>query len=680
MLPVLPDFPAGPLDFYRKRASFDWKKLKTFIETEEVVKFQNDLLKVLQANPVFHDDHTHQTLDEQRHKTLQRAFSIADVDLSSISTSKLNLSQRQLETLRTMAQLSPESCAKRIAGELFTNALAIQGTEKHRKFIHDIETRKIHGCLCMTEIGHGSYTNGMRTTATYDKDKREFVLDTPDFQAAKCWAGCLGKVSTHAVVYAQLYIDGMHYGLQGFVVPIRDPKTLLPFVGVTVADMGEKIGLNGIDNGVLIFDKYRIPADCYLNKYGDITPEGDYINYIKDAQEKQTIIMGSIFVARIGVIGAMECYGTKALTIAIRYAAVRRQFGPSDGEEVPILEYQSHQHRLLPYLSVMYVARFFSSYLSEIIEGLFLDSSPKQNAESLSAAAAELHALCSASKSVLGWMVRDAIQECREACGGHGYLKVAGIGHIRDDFDAVSTYDGENHVLIQQTSNWLVKLWSRVEAGGQISTPLQTANFLSDASRILKLKLNATSVEKISQPEDILQAYQWLVCYLAKQTKAKLATLTQTQGPFWARSNTQVFYAKSLSTAFLHYVALRHLLTKIDAAANTEVKNVLLKLFSLYGVWTLEKFLPTLYQGGYVQGPEATSLVHEAILALCHDVKDDAVSLVDAMAPPDFILNSVLGASDGQVYQRLKSAIFMAPGALGRPSWWREVVTLKNKL
>ena len=78
---------------------------------------------------------------------------------------------------------------------------------------------------------------------------------------------------------------------------------------------------------------------------------------------------------------------------------------------------------------------------------------------------------------------------------------VAGIGHIRDDFDAVSTYDGENHVLIQQTSNWLVKLWSRVEAGGQISTPLQTANFLSDASRILKLKLNATSVEKISQPE-----------------------------------------------------------------------------------------------------------------------------------------------------------------------------------
>ena len=65
----------------------------------------------------------------------------------------------------------------------------------------------------------------------------------------------------------------------------------------------------------------------------------------------------------------------------------------------------------------------------------------------------------------------------------------------------------------------------------------------------------------------------------------------------------------------------------------------------------MEKFLPTLYQGGYVQGPEATSLVHEAILALCHDVKDDAVSLVDAMAPPDFILNSVLGASDGQVWK-----------------------------
>lgn len=89
----------------------------------------------------------------------------------------------------------------------------------------------------------------MKTTATYDKQKKVFVLNTPDFEAAKCWAGGLGQLATHATVYAQLILDGTCYGLHAFVVPVRDPRTLLPYANIRVGDMGEKIGLNGIDNG-----------------------------------------------------------------------------------------------------------------------------------------------------------------------------------------------------------------------------------------------------------------------------------------------------------------------------------------------------------------------------------------------------------------------------------------------
>jgi acyl-CoA oxidase len=35
----------------------------------------------------------------------------------------------------------------------------------------------------------------------------------------------------------------------------------------------------------------------------------------------------------------------------------------------------------------------------------------------------EIHVLSSAGKPIAGWIARDAIQDCREACGGHGYLK-----------------------------------------------------------------------------------------------------------------------------------------------------------------------------------------------------------------------------------------------------------------
>jgi len=35
----------------------------------------------------------------------------------------------------------------------------------------------------------------------------------------------------------------------------------------------------------------------------------------------------------------------------------------------------------------------------------------------------EIHVLSSAAKPLAGWIASEAIQACREACGGHGYLK-----------------------------------------------------------------------------------------------------------------------------------------------------------------------------------------------------------------------------------------------------------------
>ena len=79
-------------------------------------------------------------------------------------------------------------------------------------------------------------------------------MDTPDIEAMKCWSGNLGKCATHAVVYAQLYTpDGICHGLHAFVVPIREPQTLHTYPGITVGDMGKKIGQNGVANGSVMF-------------------------------------------------------------------------------------------------------------------------------------------------------------------------------------------------------------------------------------------------------------------------------------------------------------------------------------------------------------------------------------------------------------------------------------------
>ena len=66
------------------------------------------------------------------------------------------------------------------------------------------------------------------------------------------------------------------------MVQIRDPKTFLPMPGITVGDMGEKVALNGVDNGFLMFKNYPVPRINLLNKNTDVTKEGKYIARIKD--------------------------------------------------------------------------------------------------------------------------------------------------------------------------------------------------------------------------------------------------------------------------------------------------------------------------------------------------------------------------------------------------------------
>lgn len=76
----------------------------------------------------------------------------------------------------------------------------------------------------------------------------------------------------------------MNRGLHTFIVPIRDVKTHLPLPGVTVGDMGEKIGLNGIDNGFMMFNKYSIPHDSLLDRSASVSENGMYTTTVSKSK------------------------------------------------------------------------------------------------------------------------------------------------------------------------------------------------------------------------------------------------------------------------------------------------------------------------------------------------------------------------------------------------------------
>ncbi|XP_060154905.1 peroxisomal acyl-coenzyme A oxidase 3 isoform X8 [Globicephala melas] len=365
--PVLPDLPRGPLHAARARASFPWKELALFWEGPDMLRFKKNIFLALENDPLFAHPPDSLSLEKYRELNFLRCKRVFEYDFLRVED-LLGSPLRVLALIQCLGMYDWSLATKFFLHTLtFGSAIYSSGSERHFKYLPKIFNMEIFGCFALTEVSHGSNTKAMRTTAHYDPTTEELIIHSPDFEAAKFWVGNLGKTATHAVVFAQLYTPGGQcHGLHPFVVQIRDPKTLLPMPGVMVGDIGRKLGQNGLDNGFAMFHKVRIPRQDLLNRSGDITPEGTYVTHVKDARQHFSESLGSLSSGRVAIAGMSVVNLKLAVSIALRFSATRRQFGPTDEEEVLVLEYPMQQWRLLPYLAAAYALDHFS-------KSLFLD-------------------------------------------------------------------------------------------------------------------------------------------------------------------------------------------------------------------------------------------------------------------------------------------------------------------
>jgi len=119
----------------------------------------------------------------------------------------------------------------------------------------------------------------------------------------------------------------------------------------------------------VVFNHYRIPRENLLNRTGDVTPEGKYKSPYRDPSKRHGASLGALSTGRVAIVGMGVINLGMALTIAIRYSAVRRQFGPSPDVEVPVIEYQLQQWRLFPYLAaefalLHFIYTFFTDFVT----------------------------------------------------------------------------------------------------------------------------------------------------------------------------------------------------------------------------------------------------------------------------------------------------------------------------
>ncbi|MCV7097705.1 acyl-CoA dehydrogenase [Mycobacterium kubicae] len=528
---------------------------------------------------------------------------------------------------------------------LFGGAVENLGTERHHEeYVPKIISLELRGCFAMTETGHGSDVQSLETTATYDAETQEFVVNSPTPTARKDYIGGAAETATIAAVFAQLITteDGkpVNHGVHCVLVPIRDAEgNDLP--GVTTSDCQYKGGLPGVDNGRIVFDHVRVPRENLLNRYGDVAPDGTYSSPIDNPSRRFFTMIGTLIRGRVTVGGSAGAAARVALDIATRYALQRRQFSAPDDDdkEVLIMDYLVHQRRLFPLIAKSYALQFAQNEL--VSKTHDLQTSDVVDAEEQR----ELEARAAGLKAANTWHASRAIQEAREACGGAGYMADNRLIALRADTDVFTTFEGDNHVLSQLVAKELLTAYAD---DIKSMSPVEWVRFAANTvgERVMKRTAAEAFMQRIvdarqdSEEEGSLfnrgtqvtmfeEREEYLISSVARRLQGKSKEMSA-----FDAFNAVQDHVLHAAHAHIDRVVLEAFVAGIESCEDPEARELLGLVCDLFALTVIEEDKAWYIEHRYLS-TERAKAVTRGINDRCRKLRPYAQTLVDGFGIPE---------------------------------------------
>ncbi|KAG7403464.1 Peroxisomal acyl-coenzyme A oxidase 1 [Fusarium oxysporum f. sp. rapae] len=663
MPPPNPDWvkalkPSGPqgselIEHERGQSDINVDQLATFLFTREVLERNEKILKILQADPVFDKS---QNYFRGRQERLEAALARGKA-LKRLSVKH----QWTEEEYHAANELISEPTPYGLHATMFLKTLEEQGTPtQHKLFLELARKYEIIGCYAQTELGHGSNVRGLETTATWNPEDKTFTLHSPHLTASKWWIGSLGKAANHAVVVAQLILNGKSYGPHPFVVQIRDLKTHEPLPDIHVGDIGPKFGFNTMDNGFLLFNHVKVPHVNMLDRFSGVDPDtGEYIRPANPA-----LVYGTLTFVRSNIVFQSGSVLARGVTIATRYCAVRRQFQDRDaaaGEvgENQVLNYTMVQHRLLPLLASSYALFFTGRAMINLYQANQKRMAQGQDTrdanttkrgpgpEELNSGSdllADLHAISCSLKAFASTTAAEGLEVCRRACGGHGYSAFSGIGSWYADYLPTVTWEGDNYMLTQQVARYLLKS-ARAVLSGKAADNSISRSF----KEFIRRQDIGAAFDVLDSDQDLVDAFAWRVSFLTFEALKHRDEEKQS----W---NSLLIDFWRLSTAYAQYQVVKNFHETLQdentrSSLDPSTLSVLHKLFQLFALHHLQNQAPEFFTSAATTVRQIQLARTKRTLSLLEEIRPHAVRLVDAWSFPDWQLDSSLGRYDGKVYE-----------------------------
>jgi acyl-CoA oxidase len=512
---------------------------------------------------------------------------------------------------------------------LFGGSIQKLGTSKHHDlYLRDAGDATLLGCFAMTETGHGSNVRGVTTTATYHKETDSIVIHTPGRNDNKEDIGN-ALHSKMASVFAQLIVDGKNEGVHAVLVPLRDSNHEL-YEGIQVEDNGYKLGLNGVDNGKIWFNQVSVPRENLLNKYGTINDDGTYHSDIKNPSKRfftmlGTLVGGRICVARAGLGGAKM-----ALAVAIKHALKRRQFNDSiKVQEDLLMDYPSHQLRLTPLVASAYVYHFT---LDKMMTDYCDDSKPDKRIVETQVAGL---------KSIITWYANNTIQECREACGGKGYLIENRIADLKGDVDIFTTFEGDNTVLLLLAAKGVLSDFKAEfnSAGFSAVLKLLSSQLSDKLTTINPLYSNKVDKAQLYNPKFHKHALDYRTRRLTYTLAMRIRGYIKKGMPSYQAFMKVQTHLLTLGKAYASELAFNTYSDFVDTMSDGKNKELFEKLGTLHALQEIRKDSEWFLEQGYISGTKSKA-IRQRVERLCTELRPHIGVLVDGFGIPEHCMSA----------------------------------------
>lgn len=639
--------PKFALDSERAKTNFDITEMRYFINGgKERSHAIESFMQTVERDPIFDNRFLYDLDHEERRRiTMARVGRIAQYTAASKSEDEARLES-------SIFSLADPSAYTRCGVHYGLFVSGIRGSGTAEQFQYWISqgagtVQNFAGCFGMTELGHGSNVAGVETTATFDEQTDEFIINTPHVAATKWWIGGAAHTATHCLVYARLIVKGKDYGVKNFVVPLRNVNDHTLLLGVAVGDIGKKMGRDGIDNGWIQFTNVRIPRQYMCMRYDKVDKHGN-VTQPPLAQ----LSYGALVGGRVSMVEDSYMWSKRFVTIAIRYAGARRQFSSNGDVETKLLDYRYHQRRLIPRLAYTYAMGAASQILGDVYKGVTKSlakagqAGDKQALNKAIEDSKELFGLSAGLKAFATWATADTIDQCRQACGGQGYSAYNGFGPGYNDWVVQCTWEGDNNVLTLSTGRALIQTALKISKG---KTPGAVTEYLTRFKELSQAKLAG---------RDIRDAKILIEAFEAAAAKAVFyATSEFTKHTKDGLSKGEAFEAVSqlrFDAARLHtrQFFVRAFFEKIERYSSPSIKPALLDLAILFGLWSIEQDIAFFLRSGYFSTTDAEQ-VTRYVDDYCLKVREQAIGLTDSFGLSDFFINSAIGKYDGDIYNNI---------------------------